>query len=92
MKPGGYIFLSTISRTVLSYGLAILGAENIARVVPEGTHDWNKFITPMELSSMANNAGFRVLEYSGMVYNPIFGTWHLVPERTSINYIMVCKK
>jgi ubiquinone biosynthesis O-methyltransferase len=50
VKPGGSLFLSTINRTTKSYTIAILGAESILKILPAGTHDWHKFITPDELS------------------------------------------
>ena len=50
VKPGGSLFISTINRTAKSYAIAIVGAESILKILPSGTHDWHKFITPDELS------------------------------------------
>jgi len=87
-KPGGHIIVSTLNRTVKSYLLAILGAEYVTRMVPKGTHDWNRFITPEELVHLLCEDDPRVSldMLSGMSYQPLTGLWHLGND-TDINYI-----
>src|SRR5205823_7390535 len=60
LKPGGLIVLATINRTFKSLALAKLGAEYLLRWIPPGTHDWNRFVTPQELSTAIENAGLSV--------------------------------
>ena len=55
-QPGGSIFLTTMNKTVLSYSLAVFAAEQILRIVPEGAHDWNKFISPDDLQFMLSQS------------------------------------
>ena len=87
-KPGGQIIISTLNRTIKSYLLAILGAEYITRMVPQGTHEWNKFITPQELVQLLCEGEPRVMLHmlSGMSYRPLTGLWQLSND-TDINYI-----
>ena len=72
IDEGGSFFLTTINRTQRSYLGAIVAAEYLLRLLPTGTHDWNKFITPQELESMLKNSGFsfRVRLLHGMFYFP----------------------
>ena len=86
-KPGGNVFFSTINRTPLAYGVAILGAEYIAKVLPKGTHDYQKFITPAELSQGCRNAGLQVKAIRGLSYNPISQTFK-ESAQVSVNYIV----
>ncbi|GIY11789.1 ubiquinone biosynthesis O-methyltransferase, mitochondrial [Caerostris darwini] len=74
-KEGGSLFFTTINRTSISYVAAILGAEYILNIVPRGTHDWNKFVTPKELSDMLQQLNCRVVSVEGMMYNPLTKTW-----------------
>ena len=86
-KDGGAVFLSTMSRTELAYAVAIVAAEQVLKEVPEGTHDWDKFINPAELSAMLRRNGVIAEKTSGMVYDPISKTWSLNPV-TVVNYAM----
>lgn len=86
IKPGGSIFISTINRTFVSRALAVFAAENILRIVPQGTHDWNKFVTPDETRNYLSRAGFEQVSLSGMAYNPLSGHWWLCGN-TDMNYI-----
>jgi SAM-dependent methyltransferase len=99
VRPGGSLFLSTINRTAKSYAVAIVGAEYVARVVPAGTHDWNKFITPEELRLMAeaHPARLTVVNKQGLVMRvDPFATgklaWGLNPSDLDVNYIMQAVK
>lgn len=68
--PGGNLFFSTINRNPKAYVLLILGAEYVLNLLPRGTHDYNKFIKPSELSRAIREAGLEVKDISGMTYNP----------------------
>ncbi|XP_010004625.1 PREDICTED: hexaprenyldihydroxybenzoate methyltransferase, mitochondrial [Chaetura pelagica] len=87
LKPGGSLFITTINKTQLSYVLGILVAEKIIGIVPEGTHEWEKFVPPEELESLLESNGFSVKTVNGMLYNPLSGSWSWM-ESTSINYAM----
>ncbi|XP_008572742.1 PREDICTED: hexaprenyldihydroxybenzoate methyltransferase, mitochondrial [Galeopterus variegatus] len=85
LKPGGSLFITTINKTQLSYALGIVFAEQIAGIVPKGTHTWEKFISPEKLESILESNGLSVQTVAGMLYNPFSGYWHLT-ENTSLNY------
>lgn len=87
-RPGGRIIVSTLNRTVKSYALAILAAETLLRMVPEGTHDWSKFFTPEEVALMMTENGSPVAldAVAGMVPNPLTGLWKL-GDNVDVNYI-----
>jgi 2-polyprenyl-6-hydroxyphenyl methylase/3-demethylubiquinone-9 3-methyltransferase len=88
LRPGGLFILSTLNRTMKSYGLAILAAEHILGLIPAGTHDWKKFIKPEELDRALHAAGFDRLRQSGIVLNPLAGAWRLSAADLSVNYIV----
>jgi len=85
VAPGGLAFVSTINRTVRSLAVAKVGAEYVARVLPVGTHDWRRFVTPAELDRAAR-PGLRLKETSGMGYDVGRGSWRLSAD-LSVNYI-----
>ena len=91
VKPGGHLFLSTLNRTWQAYALAILGAETLTGIVPQGTHDWNKFITPDELRLMLQPE-MTTIDVTGLVGDPYFVKWHLDPECVHVNYILCATK
>jgi len=91
LAPGGYLFLSTINRNPKAYLLAVLGAEYILRMLPRGTHDYNKFIKPSELSAMARENGLELLDMTGMTYNPLTRKYRLDND-VDVNYLMVFTK
>lgn len=90
VKPGGTVFFSTINRNPKSYLHAIIGAEYILNLVPRGTHNWDKFITPAELARMCRNAGLDVIDSKGMGYNPLTKVYALNND-TAVNYMIACK-
>jgi ubiquinone biosynthesis O-methyltransferase len=95
-KPGGKIIISTLNRTGLSYLLAIVGAEYVLRMVPEGTHEWSRFVTPEELLymmcySQSESVTVSLDMMSGMSYQPLTGEWTLSRD-TDMNYIASFKK
>jgi ubiquinone biosynthesis O-methyltransferase len=91
VKPGGYLIISTINKTQLSYLTAILLGEKLTGVIPEGTHDWNKFIPPEELMLILNQTGYEVRNISGVSYNPLTSVMNLTTN-TQVNYILIAKK
>jgi 2-polyprenyl-6-hydroxyphenyl methylase / 3-demethylubiquinone-9 3-methyltransferase len=82
--PGGVVIVSTLNRTLRSLATAKIGAEYILRLLPAGTHEWRKFITPVELGTFAGQAGLRVSDIAGMV--PSFGGWRESHD-LGVNYI-----
>jgi 2-polyprenyl-6-hydroxyphenyl methylase/3-demethylubiquinone-9 3-methyltransferase len=91
LEPGGVLVLSTLNRTRRSYVTAKLGAEYVLRLLPVGTHDWRRFVTPAELGTMLRAAGLRVTDVAGMVFDPLAGQWRESRD-TAINYIMAARK
>ncbi|XP_066466222.1 ubiquinone biosynthesis O-methyltransferase, mitochondrial [Tiliqua scincoides] len=87
LKPEGFLFITTINKTQLSYILGIVVAENVLGIVPAGTHDWEKFIAPEELERLLESNGFSVKTVKGMLYNPLFRSWSWTGN-TSINYAL----
>lgn len=87
VKPGGWVFFSTLNRNPKSYLYAIIGAEYILKLLPRGTHEYAKFIKPSELARMARNAGLMESRIIGMTYNPITKIYTLEAD-ASVNYIM----
>ncbi|XP_029927655.1 ubiquinone biosynthesis O-methyltransferase, mitochondrial isoform X2 [Myripristis murdjan] len=87
LKPGGSLFITTINKTNLSYALGIVAAEQLLRIVPRGTHDWEKFISPVELERLLESNGFSVQSIRGMLYNPVSGKWSWT-DSTAINYAL----
>jgi 2-polyprenyl-6-hydroxyphenyl methylase/3-demethylubiquinone-9 3-methyltransferase len=71
VKPGGWVFFSTLNRNAKAYLLAVVGAEYVLNMLPRGTHEYARFLKPSELSRMARNAGLEIANVSGMSYNPL---------------------
>lgn len=91
VKPGGQVFFSTLNRNPKSYLFAIIGAEYLLRLLPKGTHDYRKFITPAELSNFARQNGLDVEKLKGLSYNPMLKTYSLNQD-TSVNYMVACQR
>lgn len=89
VRPGGQVFFSTINRNPKSYLFAVIGAEYILRLLPKGTHDYQRFIKPSELSRFARDAGLRVAELIGMTYNPLTQRYKLEAD-CDVNYLLRC--
>lgn len=87
VKPGGSVFFSTINRNPKAYLFAVIGAEYLLKLLPRGTHEYEKFIRPSELSSWARAAGLTVRDLKGMGYNPLTGHYSL-NEDVSVNYML----
>ena len=90
-KPGGKVFFSTINRNPKAYLHAVIGAEYLLRMLPKGTHDYAKFITPAELCRFAREAGLSIDALKGMGYNPLTKIYTLNQD-TSVNYLIACTK
>ena len=89
VRPGGQVFFSTINRNPKSYLFAVIGAEYILRLLPKGTHDYQRFIKPSELSRFARDAGLRVAELIGMTYSPLTQRYRLEAD-CDVNYLLRC--
>jgi 2-polyprenyl-6-hydroxyphenyl methylase/3-demethylubiquinone-9 3-methyltransferase len=88
-KADGHVFFSTINRNLKSYLLAVIGAEYVLRMLPRGTHRYEKFIKPSELAADCRQASLDVHEIVGMTYNPLTGHYALGTD-TDVNYLMHC--
>lgn len=91
VKPGGQVFFSTLNRNPKSYLFAVIGAEYILNMLPKGTHDYQKFIKPSELSRWCREAGLQVEEIIGMSYNPLTQIYRLGAD-VSVNYLLRARK
>jgi 2-polyprenyl-6-hydroxyphenyl methylase / 3-demethylubiquinone-9 3-methyltransferase len=91
VKPGGWVFFSTLNRNVKSYLLAVIGAEYIARMLPKGTHDYARFIRPSELAGFVRAADLTVADIKGIVYHPLTKGFTLSSD-TDVNYMMACRR
>ena len=90
-KPGGWVFFSTLNRNPKSFLFAIIGAEYVLNLLPKGTHEYRRFITPAELATMTRDAGLNVTGFTGMTYNP-FSRVYALNDDVSVNYIVACRK
>lgn len=91
VKPGGALAMATINRTLRSFALAIVGAEYILGWLPKGTHEWEKFVTPEELTAAIAAAGFAVTDTTGVAYNPLRGEWSLSRDM-AVNYMLLASR
>jgi 2-polyprenyl-6-hydroxyphenyl methylase/3-demethylubiquinone-9 3-methyltransferase len=91
VKPGGWLFLSTLNRTPKAFALAIVGAEYLTGMIPRGTHDWNKFIRPAELAAWLRAAGMESVDQQGLHYNPLNRQFSLAPG-VEVNYLVAARK
>jgi 2-polyprenyl-6-hydroxyphenyl methylase/3-demethylubiquinone-9 3-methyltransferase len=91
VKPGGWMFFSTLNRNPKSFLFAILGAEYLLNLLPRGTHEYAKMIRPSELARYAREAGLELRQTRGMGYNPITQRYWL-DDNTSVNYLLALQK
>lgn len=91
VKPGGYVFFSTIHRSPKAYLYAVIGAEYLLRMLPRGTHDYAKFIKPSELATWMRQAGLNLQDQIGLQYNPFTQQYRLEND-VSVNYMMRAQK
>jgi 2-polyprenyl-6-hydroxyphenyl methylase / 3-demethylubiquinone-9 3-methyltransferase len=91
VKPGGLMVAATLNRTLKSFALAIVGAEYVLRWLPRGTHQWDKFVTPVELETAIEDSGLRVTGERGVIYNPFADRWQLSSDM-DVNYMLVAQR
>jgi len=91
VKPGGWVFFSTLNRNFKAFGLAIVAAEYILKMLPAGTHEYEKFLRPSELSRFCREAGLEVKISSGLQHNPITGRYWLSKD-CSVNYLLAAQR
>ena len=91
VRPGGKVFFSTLNRNPKSYLFAVIGAEYVLKLLPRGTHDYQRFIKPSELSRWARAAGLEAAELIGMTYNPITKRYALGRD-CDVNYLLACTR
>ncbi len=91
VKPGGWLFFSTLNRNAKSFLFAIIGAEHVLKLLPKGTHEYAKFIRPSELAQWCRSSGLELTDTRGMEYNPITRRYWLSGD-TSVNYMIACRK
>jgi 2-polyprenyl-6-hydroxyphenyl methylase/3-demethylubiquinone-9 3-methyltransferase len=91
VKPGGWVFFSTLNRNPKSFLFAIVGAEYVLRLLPRGTHEYAKFIRPSELARWCRDAGLSLQGSQGMQYNPLTRRYWLSGD-TSVNYLVACRR
>ena len=90
-KPGGWVFFSTIARNPKAFAMAIVGAEYLLRLLPRGTHRYDKFISPSELVRYARQAGLQAISSEGLHYNPLTRTYRL-GTGVDVNYLLALRK
>lgn len=90
-KSGGDIIVSTLNRNPLSFAVAIIGAEYLARAIPKGTHEYLKFIKPSELARWGRDAGLELQDLLGIAYNPLTRAFSLT-SNTDVNYLAHFKR
>ena len=91
VRPGGFVFFSTINRNAKAFALAILGAEYLLRMLPKGTHEYAKFIRPSELAAWARRAGLDPVEFKGLEVSLLDRSFHLGRD-VDVNYFLVCRR
>src|SRR6478735_7345344 len=91
VKPAGLMIAATLNRTLKSFALAIVGAEYVLRWLPRGTHQWDKFVTPVELESAIESSDLQVIGERGVVYNPFADRWQLSSDM-DVNYMLVAQR
>ncbi|MGE5616428.1 MAG: bifunctional 2-polyprenyl-6-hydroxyphenol methylase/3-demethylubiquinol 3-O-methyltransferase UbiG [Bacillota bacterium] len=91
VKPGGWVVFSTINRNAKSFLFAIIGAEYVLQLLPRGTHEYAKFITPSELSRHCRGAGLSIADITGMTYNPITRVYALGRD-VDVNYLLAARR
>lgn len=91
VKPGGWVFFSTLNRNPKAFLFAIVGAEYLLKMLPKGTHEYARFIRPSELAQYCRDAGLELHSSKGLEYNPLTQAYWLSSD-TSVNYMIACRK
>ncbi len=90
LKPDGRLLLSTLNRNPKSFLFAIIGAEYLLQLLPRGTHEYRKFIKPSELAAPLRNSGLRIVDATGVSYNPLSKRYSLGPD-LDVNYLLTAR-
>ena len=90
VKPGGWVFFSTLNRNAKAFLMAIVGAEHVLKLLPKGTHEYSRFIRPSELSRWCREAALAPDGFKGLGFNPLTGRYSLTDD-TSVNYLLACR-
>ncbi|CAZ88578.1 bifunctional 3-demethylubiquinone-9 3-methyltransferase and 2-octaprenyl-6-hydroxy phenol methylase [Thiomonas arsenitoxydans] len=91
VRPGGWVFVSTLNRNAKAYLFAILGAEYLLRLLPKGTHDYAKFLQPSEISAMGRRCGLETADIAGLEFQPLTQRFRITRD-TSVNYLMALRR
>jgi len=91
VKPGGWVFLSTLNRNFKAFMLAIVGAEYLLKMLPAGTHEYARFIKPAELAQMCRDASLELHSAKGLGYNPLTQRYSIGGD-TDVNYMIACRR
>jgi 2-polyprenyl-6-hydroxyphenyl methylase/3-demethylubiquinone-9 3-methyltransferase len=91
VKPGGWVFFSTINRNPKAFMLAIVGAEYLLNLLPRGTHEYDKFLRPSELAAYCRASGLHLQQSRGMEYNPLTRRYRMSGD-TSVNYLLSTRR
>ena len=90
VKPGGWVFFSTLNRNAKAWLMAVVGAEYVLKLLPKGTHEYQRFIRPSELGRWCRESGLAAQGFKGMGYNPFTQRYSLTDD-TSVNYLLACR-
>ena len=91
VKPGGWVFFSTINRNAKAFLFAIVGAEYVLNLLPKGTHSYDRLIRPSELARFCRDSGLEIRQTKGIAYNPLTRRYWLSAD-TSVNYMLATQK
>jgi 2-polyprenyl-6-hydroxyphenyl methylase/3-demethylubiquinone-9 3-methyltransferase len=91
-RPGGSLYFSTLNRNPKAFLFAIVGAEHLLRLLPAGTHEYEKFIRPSELAQWLRDADLHLEGMTGLTYNPLTRRYRLVEDDVSVNYMVRASK
>ena len=91
VRPGGWVFVSTLNRNAKAYLFAILGAEYLLRLLPKGTHDYAKFLQPSEISAMGRRCGLETADIAGLEFQPLTQRFRITHD-PSVNYLMALRR
>ena len=91
VRPGGWVFLSTLNRNAKAFLLAIVGAEYVLSMLPRGTHEYARFLKPSELAQFCRDAGLELQASRGLTYNPLTQRYALGVD-TDVNYLLACRR
>ena len=90
VRPGGWVFFSTLNRNAKAWLMAVVGAEYVLKLLPKGTHEYQRFIRPSELGRWCRESGLVAQGFKGMGYNPLTQRYRLSDD-TSVNYLLACR-